>query len=410
MLHAALHWPEKADIKLWPFAMQHAGAYIWNHLPDESSGLAPIEILSKTRLPSFDCLRQLHVWGCPTFVLDPSLQDGKKLPKWKPRSRLGMYVVYAKGFASSVGYILNLKTSSVSPQYHVVHDDFFTTVPASHTVEEWDALGGLAQWQALYELGYERYVGEPADEEAENGVPPIGQTWVTEGEEQQQVPLLQREDDNGEDISDFDSDSSDDDGDDDNYVPPRANIPSPTPTPAPTPALAYVPPQEPTQATNPVSPAPAENHRHKYYLDVPKEGNVDPPLLHTCHSEGEHQQQDASLQRECEESQQCEKAYMFDHSSNDFIVTPSVAPTNISAPRGLAPTLEPLNEVDHSSAYTTFFNLVCYSRIKPLKAKQLESGIKESFQSVFPLCWSNKTNSQTLGVGIEKITVIRKFY
>lgn len=149
MLHAALHWPEKADIKLWPFAMQHAGAYIWNHLPDESSGLAPIEILSKTRLPSFDCLRQLHVWGCPTFVLDPSLQDGKKLPKWKPRSLLGMYVGYAKGFASSVRYILNLKTGSVSPQYHVVHDNFFTTVPASHTVEEWE----LIRWILLnYEL------------------------------------------------------------------------------------------------------------------------------------------------------------------------------------------------------------------------------------------------------------------
>ena len=34
MLHAALHWPDQADVKLWPFAMKHA-VHIWNHLPDE---------------------------------------------------------------------------------------------------------------------------------------------------------------------------------------------------------------------------------------------------------------------------------------------------------------------------------------------------------------------------------------
>ena len=94
MLHVAIHWPDKADIKLWPFAMQHA-AHIWNHLPDETSGIATIELLSGAKLPSFDCLRQLHTWGCPVFVLDPALQDGKKLPKWTPRSRLGIYLEVA---------------------------------------------------------------------------------------------------------------------------------------------------------------------------------------------------------------------------------------------------------------------------------------------------------------------------
>ena len=134
MLHSALHWPDQADINLWSFAMQHA-AFIWNNLPDETSGLAPIEYLTGSRLASYDCLRQLHVWGYPVFVLDPKLQDGKKLPKWKPRSRLGQYLGVAPGYSSSVGYILNLDTGFVSPQYHVVHDDYFTTVPASLAVD-----------------------------------------------------------------------------------------------------------------------------------------------------------------------------------------------------------------------------------------------------------------------------------
>jgi hypothetical protein len=25
-----------------------------------------------------------HVWGCPVYVLDKTLGDGKKIPKWKP--------------------------------------------------------------------------------------------------------------------------------------------------------------------------------------------------------------------------------------------------------------------------------------------------------------------------------------
>ena len=33
--------------------------------------------------------------------------------------------VHPKFYASNIGYILNLSTSSVSPQYHVVHDVFF---------------------------------------------------------------------------------------------------------------------------------------------------------------------------------------------------------------------------------------------------------------------------------------------
>jgi hypothetical protein len=34
-----------------------------------------------------DLLRS-HVWGCPTFVLDPKLQNDQKIPKWNKRSVL----------------------------------------------------------------------------------------------------------------------------------------------------------------------------------------------------------------------------------------------------------------------------------------------------------------------------------
>jgi hypothetical protein len=54
-------------------------------------------------------------------------------PKWDPRSCRGMFVGLSHTLSSSVGCILNLRTGSVSPQYHVVYDDLFTTVHNGET-------------------------------------------------------------------------------------------------------------------------------------------------------------------------------------------------------------------------------------------------------------------------------------
>jgi hypothetical protein len=27
----------------------------------------------------------LHAWGCPVYVLDKTIADGKIIPQWKPR-------------------------------------------------------------------------------------------------------------------------------------------------------------------------------------------------------------------------------------------------------------------------------------------------------------------------------------
>ena len=70
-----------------------------------------------------------HVFRLPCFVLDSRLQsDISGPPKWEPRSRLGIYVGHLPSHAGSVALVLNPRTGHVSPQYHVVFDDLFTTV------------------------------------------------------------------------------------------------------------------------------------------------------------------------------------------------------------------------------------------------------------------------------------------
>jgi hypothetical protein len=62
--------------------------------------------------------------------LDSCLQLGVGgAPKWEPRSRLGIYVGHSPLHAGSVALVLNPRTGHVSPQFHVVYDDHFTTVP-----------------------------------------------------------------------------------------------------------------------------------------------------------------------------------------------------------------------------------------------------------------------------------------
>jgi len=45
MIHAALHWPEVEDAALQPLAVSHA-VQLYNHTPNSSSGIAPIEVFT----------------------------------------------------------------------------------------------------------------------------------------------------------------------------------------------------------------------------------------------------------------------------------------------------------------------------------------------------------------------------
>ena len=86
MIHANLHWPEEKNDALWPMALAHA-TYIYNNTPNEKTGIPPIDVYTRTASDG-QLLRNLHVWGCPTCVLEPKLTEaGGKIPKWKPRSR-----------------------------------------------------------------------------------------------------------------------------------------------------------------------------------------------------------------------------------------------------------------------------------------------------------------------------------
>ena len=73
-------------------------------------------------------LRNEKVWGCPSYVLDAWLQDGKILSKCDPKRRRGQYLGKLTSNASSVGIIRNLNSGYLSPQFHVIYNNIFQTV------------------------------------------------------------------------------------------------------------------------------------------------------------------------------------------------------------------------------------------------------------------------------------------
>ncbi len=152
MLHLATHWPQYADSKFWPQATDYA-VWVFNRLPSFDSGIAPDEIWSGVWAHGTDMTRA-HAFGCPVYVLEASLQDGKKIPKskWNPWARLSLFLGVSNLHLSQVPLVLNIATGPISPQFHVIFDDKFETV---HSLPANKPLN--MQWAWILQLGCECY-------------------------------------------------------------------------------------------------------------------------------------------------------------------------------------------------------------------------------------------------------------
>lgn len=151
MIHAATHWSDMADPRRWPFAVQHA-TYLLNRLPNSNSaGRAPLELLTKQTL-SAEEYTELHTWGSPVYVLEPKLANGDRIPRWKSRSRRGLYMGVSDKYAVSAPLVLNPFSGLVKPQFHCVFDDHFATV-TSQTVEGMEDLS-KSPWDEMFRLRF----------------------------------------------------------------------------------------------------------------------------------------------------------------------------------------------------------------------------------------------------------------
>ncbi len=87
------------------------------------------------------------------YVLDVSLQNGKKLPKSNPWACLDFFLGFSDLHSSLVPLVLNVDTGHISPQFHVIFDNKFETVASLAIGEPLDK-----QWADIFWLGRECFL------------------------------------------------------------------------------------------------------------------------------------------------------------------------------------------------------------------------------------------------------------
>jgi len=135
LLHAMNLWPEIITANFWTFEVKHA---IWLHnmWPNaDCDNKCPYKLFTSEMPPHH--LLDFCVFGCPVYILEKNLADNNGIPKWKACSYHGIYIGHSGHHASNVVLVWNPLKKLVSPQYHVIFNEEFTTVsPAAQDNHE----------------------------------------------------------------------------------------------------------------------------------------------------------------------------------------------------------------------------------------------------------------------------------
>ena len=144
------HWLCHSSLEYHTFqrpAYLPSGASLLNSLQQPSS--------SSTR----SCLRMFSLYP---WSLTPGL---KKIPKWGTRSKHGIYLGVSPFHSSTVHLVLNPATGSITPQYHLVFDDTFSTVFSDGQFDD-------ATWTNLLDHGHELHATIQSDSTETIHIPP----------------------------------------------------------------------------------------------------------------------------------------------------------------------------------------------------------------------------------------------
>jgi hypothetical protein len=110
-------WPSMITKDMGLFALQYAINF-HNSSTCKDQEATPFQLYTGEDSPW--SLFNYQVFGCPTYILDKTREDGNKLNKWKQRAWQGIYVNYFICHVSSIPLTYNPKNTHVTPQFHVI--------------------------------------------------------------------------------------------------------------------------------------------------------------------------------------------------------------------------------------------------------------------------------------------------
>jgi hypothetical protein len=128
LLHGMRMWPQMVDQMFWPFAI-NAAAERMNSLHIDTDSHTPESKFYSVNIENI-LVKTFHTMFCPCYALDSRLHNAASIgpPKWGLRSNI-CDLGHSPFHTRSVALVYNPSPAHVSPQYHVVFDDDFATVP-----------------------------------------------------------------------------------------------------------------------------------------------------------------------------------------------------------------------------------------------------------------------------------------
>ena len=161
LIHANRKWPGNVSTNLWPYALRMASE-VYNNTPcfQLEENKTPLQHVSNSDV----MINQKHykTFGCPVYVLDNQLQQQKPFSKWKERARIGIYLGKSPRHNRNVALILNRETGLVSPQFHILCDNNFTTVKDDKTPSNWLVKAGFVAQKHVINERANQLSNEPA--------------------------------------------------------------------------------------------------------------------------------------------------------------------------------------------------------------------------------------------------------
>jgi hypothetical protein len=125
LLHAMSKWPSTITEELWPFALRHAVNF-HNASIRKRKLSSPYETFTGQTAPW--SIKDFRIFCSPTYVLQKAIQDSNTYSKWKSRAWTGVYIGNSTCHLSAIPLIYNPISTHISPQFHVVYDEYFHTV------------------------------------------------------------------------------------------------------------------------------------------------------------------------------------------------------------------------------------------------------------------------------------------
>ena len=143
LIHADYQWKSHIITNLWPYAIR-LGNRAYNDTPllVNVQGKTPTQLFTSTEVQ--DNPKHWKPFGCPTFVLTPSLRALQRIHHtWKQRAELGIYLGPSPIHHRNVALIFNPATGLVSPQLHFRFNPEFTTAPDLKRKSRWQYIAGF---------------------------------------------------------------------------------------------------------------------------------------------------------------------------------------------------------------------------------------------------------------------------